>query len=488
MQARTELREEPKVVIANHRKYWRTTVSIVLMLALGRPMLGQSDQQKTKVFTLEEAVDFALKNYPAVRASFERLRSAEAGVGLARTNYLPRTDLLWQSNRATDNNITGLLLPQSIIAPISGPVPLSTSNRSAWGSAAGLLFSWEPVDFGYRGARVDAARAVQNRAAAEASLARLDVSVATVNAYLTLLAAEQTVRAAEADVERRETFTKSVHVLVDNQLRAGADASRAESELARARVNLARAQQQEATSRAELADILGIADVPVEVQENTLLGTPPTAAPPRTPISTNPVAEVQHARVQESQSLVQALGRSYYPKLYLQSSVYGRGSGLDPAGKFLGGAEGLGPDRSNWAAGLTVTFPVFDIFSIRSKKAVEAANERAEEARYDQALQDLTGQLRKAQASLDGARKVAENTPLELDAARTTETQERARYQAGLATLVDVSDAQSFLVQAEIDDALARLAVSQNLAAVAAAEGDLAPFLQSLHDKTKGER
>jgi len=146
----------------------------------------------------------------------------------------------------------------------------------------------------------------------------------------------------------------------------------------------------------------------------------------------------------------------------------------------LGGTEGLGPDRANWGAGVTVTFPVFDIFSIHSKKAVEAANERAEQARYDQTLQDLTGQLRKAQASLDGARKVAENTPTELEAARTTESQERARYQSGLATLVDVSDAQSLLVQSEIDDSLARLAVWQNLASVAAAEGDLGPFFESL--------
>ncbi len=475
-------------MFAHHRGYWKTGLSVLLLLAMGTTISAQSDPQKTKVFTLEEAVEFALKNYPAVRASLERVRAAEAGVGVARTSYLPRTDLLWQSNRATDNNITGLTIPNSVIAPITGPVPLSTSNRSAWGSASGLLFSWEPLDFGYRGARVDAARAAQNRAAAEASLTRLDVSVATVNAYLTLLAAEQTVRAAQADVERRETFAKSVHVLVDNQLRAGANASRADAELARARVNLARAQQQAAISRAQLADILGIADQVVEVRESVLVGAPPASAPAAASVALNPFAQVQHARVQEEQSLVHALDRSYYPKLYLQSVVMGRGSGVDATGKFLGGTEGLGPDRANWAAGLSVTFPVFDIFSIKSKKAVESANERAEEARYDQALQDLTGQLRKAQASLDGARKVAENTPLELDAARTTETQERARYQAGLATLVDVADSQSLLVQAEIDDALARLAVWQNLAAVAAAQGDLGPFLQSLHDAAQGEK
>src|SRR5438477_11239607 len=235
-------------------------------------MLGQSGQQKTRVFTLEEAVNFALKNYPAVRASLERVRAAEAGVGLARTNYLPRADVLWQANRATDNNITGLLLPQSIIAPISGPVPVSTSNRSAWGSAAGLLFSWEPVDFGYRGAKVDAARAARDRATAEAALTHLDVAVATVNAYLTVLAAQRTVRAAEADVQRRETFDKAVRVLVDNQLRAGADASRADAELARARVNLARARLQEKVSIAALADILGLSDTWVEVRESIPLG------------------------------------------------------------------------------------------------------------------------------------------------------------------------------------------------------------------------
>jgi outer membrane protein len=455
---------------------------------MGTTMSAQSDPQKTKVFTLEEAVDFALKNYPAVRASLERVKAAQASIGLGRTNYLPRADMVWQTNRATDNNITGLVLPQSIIAPISGPVPMETSNRSAWGSATGLLFSWEPFDFGYRGAKVGAARAAQDQATAEASLTRLDVAVATVNAYLTVLAAQRTTQAAEADVQRRQTFDKAVRVLVDNQLRAGADASRADAELARARVNLARAQQQQKISVAALTDILGLPDTSVEVQESSLLGAPPEGFPVSTPITSNPIAEVQHARVEEAQAQVHILDRSYYPKFYFQSSLYGRGSGWDPAGNFEGGTTGLGPDRSNWAVGLTVTFPVFDIFAIRSRKAVESANERAEEARYDQALLDLTGQLRKAQASLDGARKVAENTPLELDAARTTETQERARYQAGLATLVDVADSQSFLVQAEIDDALARLAVWQNLASVTAAQGDLGPFWQSLHDTAQGAK
>jgi len=226
----------------------------------------------------------------------------------------------------------------------------------------------------------------------------------------------------------------------------------------------------------------------VEVRKSFPLELPPDAPPQTTAVAAHPSAEVEHARVEEAQAQVHALDRAYYPKLYLQSSVYGRGSGLDPAGNFLGGSNGLGPDRGNWAAGISVTFPILDIFTIRSRRAIEAANERAEAARYDQTLQDLTGQLRKAQASLEGAQHVAENTPVELEAARTTENQERSRYQSGLATLVEVADAQSLLVQAETDDALARLAVWQNLAAVAASHGDLQPFLQLLHDTPQGGR
>jgi outer membrane protein len=475
------------IVLANLGKYFRAAAAMLISLGLcPAPSAAQTNQTPPKVLTLEEAVNFALQNYPAVRASLEQESAAKASVTLARTNYLPRADMLWQGNRATRNNIFGLLLPQSVIPSISGPVLPSTSSQGAWGSAAGLLFSWEPFDFGVRSAKVNAARAAQTRGSAEAAVTRLDVAVATVNAYLAVLAAGEAVRAAEADVQRREIFTKSVHVLVENQLRPGADASRADAEMARAKAGLARARQQEEVSRAALADVLGIADSTVEVQVGPLLSLPPPAVPAAPAISKHPVAESQQARVEEFRYQVHALDRAYFPKFDFQSAVFGRGTGANTNGTFAGGSNGLGLDRSNWAMGLTVTFSLLDAFSIRARKAIETANQRAEAARYDQTIQDLTGQLRKAQASLRGARQVAEYTPVELQAARETELQQRARYQAELATLVEVADAQSLLVQAETDDALARLAVWQNLASVAAAQGDLQPFLDSLRQKTQG--
>jgi outer membrane protein TolC len=127
-----------------------------------------------------------------------------------------------------------------------------------------------------------------------------------------------------------------------------------------------------------------------------------------------------------------------------------------------------------------VTFPIRQIFTIRVERRVEQANEATERSRYDQTLLDISNQTAQAQIRLDGARQVAKNTPAEVVAARDAEQQARARYEAGLTTLVEVSEAQSLLVQAQIDDALARLSVWRGLAELAGTQGDLQPFLNLL--------
>jgi outer membrane protein len=461
-------------------------LAALLALPLSSGLAAQTEKSADRVFTLEQAVSQALTNYPALRAAIERVTAAGAGIDLARTSYLPHADMLWQSNRATRNNIFGLLLPQSVIPSLTGPVLATTSGETVWGSAGGILFSWEPFDFGYRHATVSAARDARNRVTAEAALTRLDVAAAAADAFIILAAAEQRVRAAQADVERRKVFAESIHVLVKNELRPGADASRADAELAAARTRLIEAETAADEGRATLAAILDMAGTGIRIDPAPLLGPPPESPAQGPALSSHPFAMIERANVEESKNKVLALERSYVPRFSLQSAVAGRGSGANPDGSVATGLNGLGLERANWAAGLTVTFPLFDFASIHSRRRIEEANERAAQARYDQALQDLTGQSGRARAAWEGARRVAENTPIELQAARDTETQARARYQAGLATIVEVADAQRLLVQAEIDDALARLNVWRTLAQLVAAQGDLEPFLKLLSGKTQG--
>src|SRR5580700_2240375 len=121
-------------------------------------------------FTLDQAIQYAVDHYPTVRAALEQVNVSTAGVDVARAAYLPRLDSLWQSNRATVNNIFGQVLPQSVIPAMSGPVLSSTSGGTVWASAAGALFSWEPVDLGLRRATVVSAEAAVGRARAGEAL------------------------------------------------------------------------------------------------------------------------------------------------------------------------------------------------------------------------------------------------------------------------------------------------------------------------------
>lgn len=169
-----------------------------LCVLLGRPAAAGAGQQAAAApqsLRLDTAVDLALKNYPAVRAAEGQTTAARGVVSVAQTAYLPRTDLLWQQNRATRNNVAGLLLPQSVIPGISGPVS-SASYDGLWGSAGGLLLSWEAFDFGLRRATVGVAESLVKQATAGLELTRLDVAVRAADAFLTAVAADQAVRRA----------------------------------------------------------------------------------------------------------------------------------------------------------------------------------------------------------------------------------------------------------------------------------------------------
>lgn len=434
--------------------------------------------------TLTQVIDLARINYPAIQAAQSEQKAAQGAVGVARTAYLPRTDLLWQTNRATANNVYGLLLPQGVVPNISGPVIASDVSRSAWSGGGGALLSWQPFDFGVRAARVNAAQQGSEAAKQGAALTDLEVSAGAGSAFFDLAAAHQLVVVAQANVRRIETFAKAVHVLVDNALRPGADASQADAQLALVRNQLIQAQTQEVVRRSALSKYLRTASVQKpEIDASQLLATLPSSDPDVVKVISHPAVLQEGALVGQQEAQKRVLDRSYVPYFSTLGAVSGRGAGTDLNGRFPGGTAGLAPDTFNWAAGVQVTFSAFDYFGLREQKKVQQANIQAEHARYNQAVDDISLAVEQARATLAGARQVAANTPVELTAARTSEQQQQARYRSGLATVVDVAAAEGVLAQAEGDDAIARLSVWRAELGVAAAQGDLTPFLQMLKNQ-----
>ncbi|MBM3724296.1 MAG: TolC family protein [Acidobacteria bacterium] len=428
---------------------------------------------ETRPLTIEQAVRAAAERYPAAKSASERVASAAAAIRLARTAFLPQADAIAQLNRATHNNVYGMILPQSILPSIPGPAFHTNSGSNVWGSAAGFTVSWEPFDFGLRQSQVDAAEAARKREEAALDRTRLDVAATAADAFLTVLAAEQTLKGVAAALARARVVEETVATLVKADLRPGIDLTRARAERINAETQLEHARQAVQVAGAALAQFAG---PDAAVSPGKLLGPAPGLDQERASAQ-HPAAVEQDASIEESKARLKVLDRTFYPRFNYQTSVFGRGSGAFPDGRSGGPASGLGPNFYNWGTGLTVTFPFLSQPGLRARKEMETHRTLAEQRRYEQVLTDLDAQKARAAAMLEGARRVARNTPLQLENARAVEMQAMARYKAGIGTVIEIADAQRLIAQAEIDDALARLAIWRAMLAVAVSQGDLDSYL-----------
>ena len=412
--------------------------------------------------TMTEVVQSAIRDYPLIHVTQEELNASVANIRLARTVYFPRADGLVQINRATRNNVFGTLLPQSTLPSISGPVIGSNNGGSVWGSATGLLVSWQPFDFGLRHANVDAARAARDKADAISQRSQLEVATAAADSFLTLVAAEQTEKAAAAAVDNWDVLLRSIHALAAAQLRPGADESRIEAERALAKTQFVYAEQAIEAERATLAKFLPRSEnAGTRLDTGRLLNELPQAGEEEIPFqSTNhPVMAEQTATVAQSAAQLHATKRSWVPQFNLEAAGYARGTGAEVDGRRLPGANGLAPNVLNYATGVNISFPFMDFASIHAREAAQSATLRANQANEQLADRTLREQFARAKAALHAAREVAENTPIEVKSAHTAFDQAKARYQAGLAPIDDLAQAQRLVVQAEIDDSIARLNV-----------------------------
>lgn len=424
--------------------------------------------------TIHDAIEKALAQYPATRVNEEQIKAATAGINLARLAYLPKADAIAQVNRATRNNVYGMLLQQQVISPISGPPFPANAGTNVFGTAVGFLLQWEPFDFGLRKANIAVSETEKRRAEAALKKTRFEVAALTADAYLTVLAAEQAVGVAQASRARIDTVESVVKSLVDSGLRPGLDASRTAAEKAAIDGQIIQAKQSLAIAQANLSQFVAGAK---NVEAMKFLSAPTLPPATSSTLNNHPAATEQQMSIEESQMRLRALQRTYYPKFNTQGTLYARGTGANPDFTTGGFGSGLGPNIYNWGIGFTVTFPIMDLPGLRVKREIESTRTRTEQARLEQLMRDLEAQRARAQAQYDGATLMAANTPLQQKATREALEQVTARYKAGLIGILEVADAQRALANAEIEDALARLSIWRAKLAIATAEGDLSGFL-----------
>lgn len=449
-----------------------------LLLLLQFQVVAQAQQAET-VLTVSSVVEDAAENYPSIHISQEQLNAAGARIQLARSAYLPRVDALAQFNRGTRNNVFGALLPQGTIPSISGPVTGSNNGGSVWGSATGVLISWQPFDFGVRSAGVRAAEAGRERAFAASLRTQLEVETASADAYLSVIASFQTQKAAQTAVDNWETLRRNIHALAAAELRPGADESRVNAEKAAAANQLALSQQAVDSSIATLRKFQSNSGIVPATDTKLLTKIPEATGKDGSFVAdSNPLMAEQKAATVENEAQLKALQRSWVPQFNIEGSAYGRGSGAQTDGQRLSEANGLAPNVGNYVVGANIRFPLMDFASIHARASEQASLVRAARANEDLTARNLREQFEQALAELRATETIAGNTPVQLQAAQTALDQATARYKAGLVAIDDVAQTQRLLVQADIDNSIARLNVWRAFLKLQYIRGDLQPFLQ----------
>lgn len=449
-------------------------ISMLAALFLGSGTL-HAEEAPLAALSLGQAVEFALAHHPRLRAQASAEEASHEQAGVARTSYLPQVGLSLQANFGTGNVLRGPLFSLSNIPAVSGPPTGRSLADASFGTLIGGGASWDVLSLVGGMAQVDAALAAQAQAHAAMEVRRLEVAYEAADQFLDLLARQEAVRAARASVERARVFATIVKARVEQSLRPGADASRADAELAVAANLLVRAEQAESMSRAALARALGVADRDVKIVAGRLHELPP--AEPRQPPTPHPLIAEATAAVQAAQARRHAAAVQYLPRLDVLAALWTRGSGLSSGALEPSGGAGFVPDTPNFVAGLVLTWQPLDLIRARARTRVESALVQQASAARDDVTQAIVTQVRQARDTLVAARRVARNTAAELVAVRAAEAQAAARYRAGLASIVEVAEAQRLLTQAESDDAVERVNIWRALLLISRAIGDLSPFL-----------
>jgi len=408
-------------------KRWRALPILALALA---PL---AHAQAPPTLTLQQAEALAIQNHPRLQATRNEEGYANQQIIENRAPFYP--------------NVTGnLTASQANIGARIGAGSLTDSriyNRVGQGIEIEQLIT----DSGRTSSLVASSR-LQAQATAQTSTAtRYDILLQVNRAYFEVLHAQAVVKVAQETVGARQLLSDQVTELAKNQLKSQLDVSFAEVNVSQAKLLLVRAQNAVQQSLAELGRAMG-SDQPANYQ---LADEPLPSGPPGTvddlvtqAIGNRP--ELAGLRYTRDAAYRFADEEKDLSKPTVSAvAVVGLLPYIDtpPNNPIPGEYEGIGAN---------VSFPLFNghLFSARR----EAASQRAQES--DQRLRDeqqrISRDVRVAWANANDAFQRIDVTAQLLRQAALALSLAQGRYELGLSSIVELTQAQLNLTEAEIEN------------------------------------
>ena len=394
-------------------------------------------QTTPPALTLQEAEALAIKNHPQVQAAELNYEASRQAVAEARAAYFP----------SLQGDITG---SQANVRARLGAGYLTAS--SLWDRFGQGVTATQIITDSGRTRNLVASSSLQAQASSQQSQAtRYDVLLRVNQAYFQALQAQALVTVANETVAARQLLVDQVTALAQSKLRSQLDVAFASVDLARAKLMLIRAQDGVQQGFAELTRALGL-----DRQETYKLNEEPLPpSPPADSAESVAQAVLQRpdlASIRLERDSAYRFARAEHDLSYPTVSLIGVG-GFIPYIHQLTAAP-TPPEYES--AAVNVEIPIFNggLFAARR----EAARLKARAA--DQRVRDLEESIARdvrvawsdsttAYHQLDVTAELLRQATMALDLAQ-------GRYNLGLSSIVELTQAQLNLTEAEVENLGAR--------------------------------
>jgi outer membrane protein len=398
--------------------------------------LGAAQNPLTNLprLSLKEAQEMALQNHPRIAAAQNEVNYANQQIAVNRAGYYP--DINADVTGSQGNNMARIG---------AGDLP---SSRLFNRFGQGVIIRQMITDSGRTPNLVASSRLSAQAAGQTAQATRYEILLEVNRAYFDVLRAQATVKVAEQTVAARQLLSDQVTELARNSLKSQLDVSFADVNVSEAKLLLLRAQSSVQGSRAELGRALG-SDQPATYQ----LSEEPLPAAPAA--SADELIAQATANRPELASLRSTRDAAY--KFYEAEKDLSRPTVSAVAvGGFSPYINSSGVPAEYEGIGANVTIPVFNghLFSARREAALQHAMESDQRLRDEQ--EQIARDVRVAWASSNDAYQRIDVTAQFLRQASLGVDLAQGRYNLGLASIVELTQAQLSLTQAEIENLSAK--------------------------------
>jgi outer membrane protein len=390
-----------------------------------------------RALSLEEAIGIALATQPLIQARLSEYLAASHRVDQAFSPLLPQVSASLNAARTQ----TAMSQERSGGDP-RGRATVTRIRPFEEGTSATISLSQVIFDFGKTFASTDAARRLAEQAQEDVELQRHLITLTVKEQFININFARRLIRVQEQALERADLNLRSARGFFEVGTRPKSDVARAEVDVANARVALIQARNAERLARVALNTAMGIAaDTPTEVQDNLVYQamTIDRAQLLSQALAQRPESKQARLRVSEADARMRRAFRDFFP------DVTGTG--------FYGGTRA---DLNEiWEIGLSLQWTIFDggnrIARFRETKAsVDAAAFRVKATDLD-----ISREVEQAQLNVNEAQERIGAAQIAVASAQENFRLAQGRFDAGVGTILELTDAQLFLTQAQNTEAQA---------------------------------